>query len=498
MIKAIKKTLEALIPDSPRKALLGLTALAGLYGFLASPSAAENKPDNVVCKDGVCWVVPVSKNDSKLIFGAFHYKSDPQIYSINYDGNNLEKVTNGLRPFSNSANSGIFFYNFENDKSKDTNLYIIDRNKVIKALIKGIPFVSALLSGADCSPKGDKIAYESLGEIFIVDKEGIVKKLTDLKDKFYMNPRWLNENELVLLGKNKRLQLNDFVDITEIYRLNTDTKIIKKILAVPKKRLKGFDVYPTYKDLEISHDGKKIVFVSNINPINQTVSKEDSRNVGKFVKNDEVYISDIDGKNIDRLTYNEFSEKSPCFSPDDKKIAFVMDGGEDNSILAADIKNKELNKITSFNKKSLFIPSLNWYSCNEDKADLEYKVVNLEYKESSTPKWCSQLKEKQITGSKDLKISNQVVEIYTSWCGYCPAYTKQVFEPTAKKYLKKGIEFAVMNLDANEETKAIGKLYGIKGVPTTLFFKDGKFIDMITGDTDIKTLKKKIKDIYSK
>jgi len=56
MIKAIKETLKALVPDSPKKALLELTALAGLYGFLASPAVAENKPKGVVCKDGVCWI----------------------------------------------------------------------------------------------------------------------------------------------------------------------------------------------------------------------------------------------------------------------------------------------------------------------------------------------------------------------------------------------------------------------------------------------------------
>jgi thioredoxin-related protein len=61
----MKEAIKRFIPDSPKKALIELTALAGIYGFLASPLVAENKPKNVVCKDGVCWIETTKKENIK-------------------------------------------------------------------------------------------------------------------------------------------------------------------------------------------------------------------------------------------------------------------------------------------------------------------------------------------------------------------------------------------------------------------------------------------------
>jgi thioredoxin 1 len=69
-----------------------------------------------------------------------------------------------------------------------------------------------------------------------------------------------------------------------------------------------------------------------------------------------------------------------------------------------------------------------------------------------------------------------MVDFWAPWCGPCKAIGPVVSE-LAKSYDGK-VKFMKCNVDDNPVTP--GK-YGIKAIPTLIFFKDGNVVDQITG-----------------
>ena len=74
--------------------------------------------------------------------------------------------------------------------------------------------------------------------------------------------------------------------------------------------------------------------------------------------------------------------------------------------------------------------------------------------------------------------NNSVTLVFfsASWCRPCKVMTPIIFEIAAE--FKDKIGFCHLNVDTNP---SIALNYGIMGVPTSLFIKDGKIIEKVSG-----------------
>ena len=69
-----------------------------------------------------------------------------------------------------------------------------------------------------------------------------------------------------------------------------------------------------------------------------------------------------------------------------------------------------------------------------------------------------------------------VVDFYATWCGPCKILSPRLDQLAGS--FTNGIKFVKINVD---EAPALSQRYDIQGIPTLLFFKNGRIVDHIVG-----------------
>ena len=79
----------------------------------------------------------------------------------------------------------------------------------------------------------------------------------------------------------------------------------------------------------------------------------------------------------------------------------------------------------------------------------------------------------EVAGADELTM----VDFWATWCGPC-RIVAPVVEELAGEYAAKGLKVGKLDVDENPATAA---KFGIRSIPTVLFFKNGEIVDRIVG-----------------
>ncbi|MDR0414377.1 MAG: thioredoxin [Prevotellaceae bacterium] len=83
-----------------------------------------------------------------------------------------------------------------------------------------------------------------------------------------------------------------------------------------------------------------------------------------------------------------------------------------------------------------------------------------------------------------------VLDFWATWCGPCRAIAPSI-EKLAESYEGRAV-VGKMDVDANDD---VPKTYGIRNIPTVLYFKDGKVVDKMVGAAAADAFEEKLKKL---
>lgn len=83
-----------------------------------------------------------------------------------------------------------------------------------------------------------------------------------------------------------------------------------------------------------------------------------------------------------------------------------------------------------------------------------------------------------------------IVDFWAAWCGPC-RIVGPIVEELAGEYADKGVTVGKVDVDQNPRTAS---RFGIRSIPSILFFKNGTHVDTVVGAVPKVHLEKKIQE----
>ena len=83
-----------------------------------------------------------------------------------------------------------------------------------------------------------------------------------------------------------------------------------------------------------------------------------------------------------------------------------------------------------------------------------------------------------------------VLDFWAEWCGPC-SMVSPIIDELAQEYEGR-VTIGKMNVDENDDV--VGR-FGIRNIPTVIFFKNGEMVDKIVGATSKDKFKEKVENL---
>ena len=83
-----------------------------------------------------------------------------------------------------------------------------------------------------------------------------------------------------------------------------------------------------------------------------------------------------------------------------------------------------------------------------------------------------------------------VLDFWAEWCGPC-RMVSPIIDELAQEYEGR-VTIGKMNVDENDDV--VGR-FGIRNIPTVIFFKNGEMVDKIVGATSKDKFKEKVENL---
>jgi Tol biopolymer transport system component len=329
------------------------------------------------------YIESLSPNGEKILFSSTR-NNVRNFYVMDVDGENVINLTNFDSPV----------YAYRTDWSPDsTKIVYRTSESLVLTYIDGTRSIDLMNNIEDkyiigWSPKGDKLLLqdwrrengELRGEIYCVNADGTgVINLTDNKANDWFED-WLPDGEEIIFRSERDGNL-------EIYKVSLDGSGLENLTQSI-----GNDIYGALsldkKDLFFSSDrsGNYDVYKMNLdnysvepltsNPLDEyykSYSSDGSKFIfeagtGNYI---DVYVADIDGSNPINLTNSIAEDRFVDWMPGGESILFTSNRNNNNDYFAVDLDGTNLINLTKHPEHDRFIS----WSPNKDKMLFSYEAV---------------------------------------------------------------------------------------------------------------------------
>lgn len=99
-----------------------------------------------------------------------------------------------------------------------------------------------------------------------------------------------------------------------------------------------------------------------------------------------------------------------------------------------------------------------------------------------------EITDQNFTETIDGQTGLSMVDFWAAWCGPC-RLVAPIVEELAGEYAEEGLRVGKLDVDQNPE---IATRFGVRSIPTILFFKEGELVDKVVGAVPRAQLEERI------